>query len=89
VHSCFDDCPLGACDDSGFFASAMCSTLYPSPISSQTVFCSKGQTATYCLATLEKNLFYYVVSCDGGKPTVTKCTSGCGVASSGVASCSQ
>jgi hypothetical protein len=70
VHSCIENCPLGACDDSGFLADEPCSTLYPSPIGSQTIFCSKGQTATYWLSALDRNLYYYVVSCAAGTPTV-------------------
>lgn len=79
VHACFEHCPLGACDDSGFFASTPCSTVYPSALDAQSVYCSKGQTATYCLAALDKSLYYYQVSCNAGTPTVTKCMGGCGV----------
>jgi hypothetical protein len=91
VQTCFDSCPLGACDDAGFFAGPTCSSVYPSPISSQTVFCAKGQTATYCLTVLDKDQYFYVVSCEAGTPTVTKCNGGCGVVEDDThaASCNQ
>ena len=85
VHTCFDDCPLGACDDAGFFADPLCSEVYPSPINAQTIYCTKGQTATYCLDALAQNLLSYQVTCTNGTPTVTPCSGGCGVSSDGAA----
>jgi hypothetical protein len=86
VHTCFDKCPLGACDDDGFFSETPCSTLYPLPIDGQTIFCSKGQTASYCLMT--RDFDYYQVSCVAGTPTVTTCVNlGCGTVDHDVASC--
>jgi hypothetical protein len=79
IRTCFDSCPLGACDEGGFFADEPCSTYYPSAISDETIFCAKNQTATYCLTALDQLLEYYVVSCAAGTPTVTQCVGGCGV----------
>ena len=87
VHACYDNCPGGACDDAGFFASQPCSWFYPSAINAQTIYCSKGQTATYCLDALSQNLLSYQVTCSDGTPTVTPCSGGCGVSSSGDAAC--
>jgi len=87
VQSCFQNCPYGACDDAGLFADVACSTYYPKPINSQTVFCAKDQTANYCLSALDKLLLDYVVSCNAGTPTVTACPAGCGVDDKKVASC--
>jgi len=79
VHTCFENCPLGPCDDALFYADALCSTVYPSAIDSSTIYCKRGQTASYCLTSLEKSLHYYVVECADGAPTVTLCSGGCGV----------
>ena len=87
VHACYDNCPLGACDDAGFFADPPCSEVYPSAINAQTIYCTKGQTATYCLDALGQNLLSYQVTCSNGTPTVTPCSGGCGVSSDGVAAC--
>ncbi|HKO47489.1 MAG TPA: hypothetical protein VJV79_07190 [Polyangiaceae bacterium] len=87
VHACYDNCPLGACDDSGFFAAPACSQVYPSPISAQTIYCTKGQTAKYCLDALGQNLLSYQVTCANGTPTVISCNGGCGVSSDGEAAC--
>lgn len=87
VHACYDNCPLGACDDSGFFADPPCSEVYPSPINAQTTYCTKGQTAKYCLDALAQNLLSYQVTCTNGTPTVNPCNGGCGVSSDGDAHC--
>jgi hypothetical protein len=87
VQSCFENCPYGACDEGGLFADVACSTYYPKPISDQTVFCAKGQTASYCFTALDKLLNDYVVSCNAGTPTVTACPTGCGVDDKYVATC--
>lgn len=89
IHSCMDNCPFGACDEAGFFAGEPCSTYYPSPISTETVFCAKDQTATYCLTAIDGDISYYIVSCAAGTPTVTKCKGGCGVDSNHDASCNE
>jgi hypothetical protein len=89
VRTCFDNCPLGACDEAGFFAGEPCSSYYPEPVSDETIFCAKDQTATYCLTVLDQSLWYYTVSCAAGTPTVTKCDGGCGVDAEHVASCNE
>jgi hypothetical protein len=89
VQVCFDQCPLGACDDSGFYAATPCSTIYPSAIDDKTVYCKKGQTASYCLSALDTLLLDYMVSCANGTPAVTPCSGGCGVDSTGAAKCGQ
>ena len=87
VFACYDNCPVGACDDSGFFAGEPCSWFYPTEINAQTIYCRKGQTATYCLDALAQKLLSYQVTCSDGTPTVTPCSAGCEVSSSGDAAC--
>lgn len=79
VQTCFDACPFGACDNGHFFADEACSTIYPSPLSAQTVYCAKDQTGSYCLTVIDKSEYFYVVECDAGTPVVTACNGGCGV----------
>jgi len=86
VFACYDNCPVGACDESGF-AGEPCSWFYPTEINAQTIYCRKGQTATYCLDALAQNLLSYQVTCSNGTPSVTPCSGGCGVSSSGDAAC--
>src|SRR5438105_3715208 len=44
-----DGCPMGACDDTLFFADVACSAVYTSPVSASSTFCNPGQTSAYCL----------------------------------------
>jgi hypothetical protein len=90
VQTCFDNCPFGACDEGRFFAGELCSTYYPEPISDETIFCAKNQTATYCLTVIDRDIGYYTVTCAAGTPTVTECRGGCGVEDANhVASCNE
>lgn len=89
VQTCFDNCPIAACDEGGFYADEPCSTYYPAAISSNTIFCAKNQTATYCLTTLDKLQEYWVVTCAAGTPTVKKCDGGCGADANHVATCNE
>jgi hypothetical protein len=87
VQTCFEECPLGSCDNAGQFGDVPCSMLYPGEIDEDTVYCRAGQTANYCFTTIDRILKYYEISCDDGTPTVTLCDGGCGVDSGGVAAC--
>jgi len=88
VIKCFTTgCPLGACDNAGFYSSTLCSTTYSKAVDANTIFCAAGQSSSYCLATLSSTLDYYAVTCDNGIPTVVHCpNAGCGVSGAG-ASC--
>jgi hypothetical protein len=87
VLTCFGDgCPLGPCDESRFFASALCSTVYTSPLDSSFVYCTAGETSSYCLVALNVSSSDWVVRCNNGTPTLEKCAGGCGTSALG-ASC--
>ncbi|HEY5957497.1 MAG TPA: hypothetical protein VIV60_13115, partial [Polyangiaceae bacterium] len=46
VYTCYKEgCPLGACDNAAFYASAPCSTSYTAKIDDKTVFCAAGQNS--------------------------------------------
>ena len=77
VASCYDDCPLGACDNETFFASTTCSSLYPAPVDDETVWCAKGVSASYCLTVINADIDSYVVTCDKGMPEFHQCDHGC------------
>lgn len=87
VQTCFDDCPLGACDNGGLFGGGPCSALYPGEIDEDTVYCRAGQTSNYCFTVIDRILKYYLIGCDDGIPAVTLCDGGCGVDSDDVAAC--
>jgi hypothetical protein len=88
VASCYDDCPLGACDNEEFFASTPCSSLYPAPVDDETVWCAKGVSARYCLTVVNADIDHYVVTCDGGTPDFEQCNDGCRTLN-GEASCND
>jgi hypothetical protein len=87
VQACFEECPLGSCDNAGLFGDVPCSMLYPGEIDADTVYCRAGQTSNYCFTTIDRILKYYEIYCDDGTPTVTLCDGGCGVDPDGVAAC--
>lgn len=88
VESCFDACPLGACDNAEFFASTPCSSLYPTPVDDETVWCAKGMSSKYCVTVINADIDNYVVTCGDGVPQFEQCDHGCGTINN-VASCNK
>jgi hypothetical protein len=84
LYTCFGvGCPISECDNARFFASALCSTVYPAPIDSSTIFCTAGENSSYCLDTLDRSMTYWMVTCTDGTPVFEKCVGGCGTTAEG------
>lgn len=78
-------CPLGECDDEGFFADVKCSDVYKKPFDSTYMFCATSSSSDYCgtfgdRATSNEETF--VVHCKDGAATLERCfDGGCGASS--------
>ncbi|HKO49966.1 MAG TPA: hypothetical protein VJV79_19680 [Polyangiaceae bacterium] len=78
VDTCREDiCPLGPCDNGGFFSDDKCSDVYPNPVSKDSMFCAAGVDGGYCLTTITNVLTYWAITCSGGTPTFHLCNAGC------------
>lgn len=80
VDTCYGDaCPLGPCDNGGFFADEKCSDVYTEPVSEDSMFCAAGAAGGYCLNTITTTITYWAITCSGGAPSFSLCGGGCGV----------
>jgi hypothetical protein len=89
VDTCFGDaCPLGECDNGGFFADVDCSDVYSDPVDESSMFCADAMVGGYCLTTITNVLTRWAITCSGGTPMFDLCEGACGVMA-GVAECSR
>ena len=87
VETCFGDaCPLGECDNGGFFADVDCSDVYPGPVDEDSEFCATDLDGGYCLTIVTNAIARWAVACAGGTETLDFCDGGCGV-QGGMAQC--
>jgi hypothetical protein len=87
VETCFGDaCPLGECDNGGFFADVDCSDVYPGPVDRDAVFCSDDLDGSYCLTIVTNAIANWAIACTGGMEALDLCDAGCGT-QGGVAQC--
>lgn len=71
-------CPLGECDNGGFFSDEKCSDVYSAPVDEESTFCSDD--GGYCLTTITNVLTRWAITCAGGTPMFDHCEGGCLVA---------
>jgi hypothetical protein len=79
VDTCFGEaCPLGECDNGGFFADEECSDVYSGPVDEDSTFCEGD--GGYCLTTITNTLTRWAVTCSGTTPMFAFCAGTCMVA---------
>lgn len=79
VDTCFGEaCPLGECDNGGFFADEECSDVYSDPVDEDSTFCAGD--GGYCLTTITNTLTRWAITCSGTTPMFAFCAGTCMVA---------
>ena len=82
VSSCFGDCPLGECDNDGFWSDTPCTSVYHGPVDQSSSYCGASD-GSYCLQLSHSFGDQYAVQCASGKTTIHQCTTGCGSVGTG------
>lgn len=73
-----ESCPLGECDNGGFFADEKCSDVYSAPVDEDSTYCAGD--GGYCLTTITNVLTRWAITCSAGTPMFDWCETGCLVA---------
>ena len=85
VDTCMGEaCPMGECDNGGFFADEKCSDVYSGPVDEDSAFCAAE--GAYCLTTITNVLTNWTITCSAGTPMFDLCDGGC-TAAGPVAAC--
>jgi hypothetical protein len=84
VSSCFGNCPLGECDNDGFWSDTPCTSVYRAPVDQSSSYCG-ATDGSYCLQLSFGD--QYGVQCASGKTTIHQCTTGCGSVGAGAHEC--
>jgi len=71
-------CPMGECDNGGFFSDEECSDVYTEPVDESSAYCAGD--GGYCLTTITNVLTRWAITCAAGTPTFDWCEAGCIVA---------
>jgi len=94
VLYCFGDCPLGECDNDGFWSDAACTDVYQQPLNASSALCAPAHAGGYCLEIGTDKFNFdnpqFAVNCDAsGVASVARCATGCGRSGNGPAECTQ
>jgi hypothetical protein len=76
VDTCMGEaCPMGECDNGGFFADEKCSDVYSGPVDEDSAFCAAE--GAYCLTTITNRLTNWTITCSAGTAMFDLCDGGC------------